>query len=279
MNPITSTTTTIASKILHNLLKELGYVNIKDFQAQNNLSVDGVFGLKSYTKLYNILLKVEDVNFEGGYWKEQYEKKQIIWHHSAGRDNAKGMFVSWLNDTVKHVGTSIGIEDDGKIYRGFDESFWASSIGCKSDVFANNGIPYIYRNSKIANNRILDECAVCVEVCNSGFLTEKNGKLYTWYNQEMPQEKAIELNYRGYKYFEVYTDAEIHSLKYWTLLNAVRFDIPLHYSHADMWEVSKKALSGEKGLFTHNSYRFDKCDVSPQPKLIEMAKSLESYMI
>ena len=278
MKPITANSNNVQSLILHNVLKEFGYADIKDYQSKNGLVVDGYFGAKSYDKLYHQILKVENVNFEGGYWKEQYEKKQIVWHHSAGRDNAKGMFLSWLNDTVKHVGTSIGIEDDGTIYKGFDESFWASSIGCKSDVFFKNDIPLIYRNGKIANNRILDEGAICVEVCNAGFLTEKNGKLYTWYNYEMPKEKAIELNYRGYKYFEIYTDAEIQALKYWTLLNAIRFDIPLYYSDSDMWEVSKKALSGEKGLFTHNSFRFDKCDVSPQPKLIQMAKSLENYM-
>lgn len=41
-----------------------------------------------------------------------------------------------------------------------------------------------------------------------------------------------------------------------------------------MWSVSNKALKGQNGLYTHNSYRRDKSDVSPQPKLIEMLKSL-----
>jgi hypothetical protein len=60
-------------------------------------------------------------------------------------------------------------------------------------------------------------------------------------------------------------------------LNAIRFQIPVDYSYDDFFKVSKKALSGQKGVFTHNSYRSDKSDVSPQPKLIKMAESMIEY--
>ena len=60
--------------ILFNLLTELGYVDIVDFQKRNGLTADGLFGMMSYNKLYSILLKVEAVDFEvptgGGYWAE-----------------------------------------------------------------------------------------------------------------------------------------------------------------------------------------------------------------
>jgi hypothetical protein len=41
-----------------------------------------------------------------------------------------------------------------------------------------------------------------------------------------------------------------------------------------MWDISKKGLSGIPGVYTHNSYRKDKSDISPQPKMIAMLKSL-----
>jgi hypothetical protein len=281
MKPITQTSTTFGAKILFNLLHELGYPSIKDYQTKNGLTADGIFGLVSFTKLYNQLLHIIEVPFEGAYHKISFDKKQIIWHHSAGRDNARGMFDSWKRDDKEHVATAIGINDDGQIYRGYDEEFWASSIGCKQDVFTKMGIKALQQtiNGRVfTNNSFLDATAVGVEVCNSGTLTLKDGKYLSWFNMELPKEKVIELNYKGYKYFERYTDQEIASLKNWTLLMGIRFDIPLFYSEADMWSVSKKALSGEKGLFTHNSYRSDKTDVSPQPHLIEMAKSLDKYM-
>ena len=283
MNVITKTTTGFHKNILFNLLSELGYKDIEDFQSKNGLTVDGAFGRMSYGKLYSILLKVVEVDFEGYYIKVAKPKNQIIWHHSAGWDDARGMFQWWKNDGVNHVATSIGIVDDGTVFRGYDEQFWAASIGCTSKVFISNGIPLQYRtgfNGRpfIANNVMLDEGAVAVEVANWGSLTEKNGKLYSWANAEIAITKAIELNYKTFKFYEAYTDAEIKSLKYWTLLNALRFQIPVTYSYDDMFSVSKKALSGEKGLFTHNSYIWSKSDVSPQPKLIEMAKGLELYM-
>lgn len=260
-----------------NLLAELGYNSIKDFQTKNTLISDGLFGLKSYTKLYSLLLKVEDVPFEGFYFKTVYPKKQIIWHHSAGWDSARGMFDWWKNDKVTHVATSIGISDDGKVWRGFDESYWAASIGTTIEIFNKNGIKLIRNAGFVVNNTLLDQAAVAVEVCNWGNLTLKGDKYYSWANTEVSKEKVVELNYKGIKFFESYTDAEIKTLKYWTLLNALRFEIPVDYNYDDFFSVSKKALSGERGVFTHNSYRSDKSDVSPQPKLIDMAKTLVDY--
>lgn len=268
---------TLGKRILMNLLSELGYNSIKDFQSKNNLTSDGLFGLMSFGKLYSILLQVENVEFKGHYFEAEFAKKQIIWHHSAGWDNARGMFDWWKNDKVTHVATAIGISDDGRVWKGFDEKFWAASIGATIDIFNQNGIKLKYVNGYVVNNTELDRAAVAVEICNWGSLTEKNGKLYSWANVEITKEKAIELNYKNVKYYEVYTDAEIKALKYWTLLNAMRFEIPVDYNYDDFFTVSKKALSGEKGVFTHNSYRQDKNDVSPQPKLIEMAKTLIDY--
>lgn len=268
---------TVSKQILMNLLLEFGYTSIKDFQSKNGLVADGLFGNMSYNKLYSLLLKVENVDFEGFYFKSEFPKKQIIWHHSAGWDNARGMFDWWKKDKVTHVATAIGISDDGRVWKGFDEKFWAASIGATIDIFNQQGVKLKYINGYVVNNTELDQAAVAVEVCNWGSLTEKNGKFYSWANVEIAKEKVIELNYKGVKYFETYTDAEIRTLKYWTLLNAVKFDIPLDYSYEDYFSLSKKALSGERGIFTHNSYRGDKNDVSPQPKLIEMAKSLIDY--
>ena len=43
-----------------------------------------------------------------------------------------------------------------------------------------------------------------------------------------------------------------------------------------MWDVSKDALLGTPGIYTHNSYRRDKTDISPQPNMINMLRSLST---
>jgi len=272
---------TTSSIILNNLLAELGYSDIKDYQSRNGLKVDGQFGDKSFNLLYHTLLKVIDVSFEGSYHKSIHQKNQIIWHHSAGWDNARGMFKSWQNDNKEHVATAIGINDKGEVYRGFDEQYWASSIGCKQDSFNNWDIKPIkvtIDGRVYTNNSLLDAGAVGVEVCNAGQLTKKAGDYYSWFGWKVPSDKVIELDYKGYTAFEKYTNEEINTLKYWTLLMGVKFNIPVNYRDEDMWKVSRRALSGETGLYTHNSYREDKTDVSPQPHLIEMARTLDLYM-
>lgn len=283
MNYITEKSNTVASKILFNLLEEYNYKNIKDFQKKNGLYVDGIFGINSYTGLYNKLLDVVPVNFKHHYFESTYPKKQIIWHHSAGWDNARGMFNWWKQDGKTHVATAVGITDDGKLYKGFDEKHWAASIGCSASVFKQHGIQLKYAKSSygrwyVTNNIILDKGAVAVEICNWGNLTKKSKYYYSWADARVDEDKVIEIDFKGSKYYEKYTDTEIETLKLWTLLNAIRFDIPVDYNEDRFWTVNKDALTGKKGLYTHNSYRIDKADVSPQPNLITMAKSLCYYM-
>ena len=50
---ITEITTGFHKNILMNLLKELGYRTIKEFQTTNRLDIDGIFGMQSYNTLYH----------------------------------------------------------------------------------------------------------------------------------------------------------------------------------------------------------------------------------
>lgn len=260
MTPIETNDRNARRNILFNIFSELGYRSIEHFQKENGLEVDGSFGIKSYRVLYGLYLRVVDIAFEGDYYRQANYKNQIVWHHSAGWDDARGMFDWWRKDKVYHVATSVGISDDGTIYRGFDEAFWAHHIGMNHP-----------------NNVVRNMQSIAVEICNWGGLTQKNDKLYSWANVEIPKEKTIELNFKGVKFYERYTDAEIESLKRWTLLNAMRFDIPVAYREQDMWQVSQNAIKGIPGIYTHNSFIDWKTDVSPQPHLIKMAKELINY--
>jgi len=262
MQIIQETDKTARRNILMNLLAEQGYSSIQDFQKANKLEVDGLFGLMSYGKLYDLILKPKNpLKPFSDYFGFKYQKKQIVWHHTAGSDNPFNVYSWWANDGVAGVSTSVAIGGNGTLVRGFDESFWSHHLGMSN-----------------AYNYVRNQEAVAVEVCNYGCFVEKEGKLiHPDYGNELPREKAIQLDYKGYKFYEVYTDAQLKTLKYWTLLNAMRFGIPLVYRHEDMWQVSNDGIRGKSGIFTHNSYLSWKTDVSPQPKLIEMAKGLALY--
>lgn len=56
------------------------------------------------------------------------------------------------------------------------------------------------------------------------------------------------------------------------------FSYPDLFPPANITKLSKKALRGEPGIYTHNSVRYDKTDVAPTPKMIAMLKRLEKRL-
>jgi hypothetical protein len=237
------------------LLRGLGYSSVIDFQQDHHLIADGWIGINTYNAMYNKILNVEDIQYKGSYFESNFKNKsQIVWHHSAGWDNARGMFDYFA--TTGGVATSIGIEDSGKIYRAFDEDKWAYHIGL--------------------GNAVLEQISIGVEVCNWGYLTYDRGQYKSYTGTVIEPKKVTAVSYKGYDFWESYTKQEIESLKYWTLLNAMRYDIPLIHSDSDMWGVSQKALAGHAGLYTHNSYISWKADVYPHPLLTSMYKEITS---
>jgi len=275
-NPITIEERSYRKNLLLNVLADkLKLSSITEFQKEHNLTVDGIFGMKSYDALYKAILNVKYIDFEGHYFKTQFPKNQIVLHHSAGWDNARGMFDWWRNDGRTHVATAIGIEDNGTITQGYDEQFWAAHLGVTNTIFHQNNVSTTLNG--VNRNVVLDRMSVAVEVCNWGALEQRSNEFRSWANAVVPKDKVVELNYKGVKFYEVYTEAEVDALKWWILLNAIRFNIPVEYYEDDMWKLSRKALVGNAGIFTHNSYRSDKSDVSPQPHLITMLQSLVNY--
>lgn len=205
--------------------------------------------------------------------KDENPKHQIYLHHTAGNSNGFDTFKFWESNPER-IATCVTICGkpgrnssfvDGQIVQGYASKYWAYHLGLRESTFDKFGIPY----------KSLDRISIGIEICNWGQLTRRDGKFYSHANTVVPDEDVVELTepHRGFKYFHALSDAQIDSveklLRYWGQL----YDIPLAYN-SDIWDICPRALKGEKGVFTHNSVRYDKVDVSPQPKLIEMLMSL-----
>lgn len=207
------------------------------------------------------------------YINEVYPKKQIFLHHTAGNANPKATFSGWESNperiavcvTIGGLPDSTNTWKDGEIVQGFSSNLYAYHLGLKESTFQKFNIPY----------QSIDKISIGIELCNWGQLTYKEDKFYNYLNKVVPSEQVCELAtpYKGFKFFHAYTDAQIISveklLRYWGGF----YKIPLTYKE-DIWDVTPRALKGEPGVYTHNSVRYDKWDVSPQPKLITMLKSL-----
>lgn len=221
------------------------------------------------------LKKIKQVPLsEAQYVKEETKKVQIVLHHTAGNSSAVSTINDWNTDKRGRIATCITISGkglskntyDGEICQAFSSKFWAYHLGVKSDVFRSRGLKF----------QNLDKISIGIEVCNWGPLEKVGDKFYNYVDREVPADQVCTLDkpYKGHIYYHAYTDAQIESIKqlliYWNKV----WGIPIKYNEKDMWEVSKNALSAVAGVYTHNSYRKDKNDVSPQPKLIAMLKSL-----
>ena len=206
--------------------------------------------------------------------KEKTKKVQIYLHHTAGNSDPFATFKNWESNTER-IATCVVIGgkptnskskwEDGEVVQGFSSQFWAFHLGLRESIFQRFGVKY----------KSLDKISIGIEICNWGQLTFKNGKFYNYVNRVVPENEVVRLEkpHRGYEFYHAITDAQISATKDLLLLWKERFNIPLTYNE-DIWDITPRALRGESGVFTHNSVRRDKVDVSPQPKLIEMLKTL-----
>jgi hypothetical protein len=211
---------------------------------------------------------------ETQYFKEEVKKVMIVLHHTAGNSSGVGTIKMWDADDRGRIATCVVISGkglskdtyDGEICQAFSSKHWAYHLGLKTDIFKAKNVPY----------KSIDPLAIAVEICNWGPLTAKGGKFYNYVDREVPIDQVctLEKPYKGFQFYHAYTDAQIESLRqllvYWNKI----YGIDLTYHEEDMWDISVRGLKGENGVYTHNSFRKDKSDIYPCPRMIEMLKSL-----
>jgi N-acetyl-anhydromuramyl-L-alanine amidase AmpD len=220
------------------------------------------------------LSKIKQVPLSASeYYKEKATKTQIVLHHTAGNSSAVNVMNDWNKDKRGRIATCVSISGkgskntfDGEIVQGFSSKHWAYHLGVKSEVFASRGLKWMN----------LDKISIGVEICNWGALDYENGKFLTYVDTVVDPNDVIELAepFKGKKFWHKYTDAQIESVKNLLLYWRDLYGIDLTYDYDKLFTVNNDALTGKNGLYTHNSYRKDKVDISPQENMIEMLKSL-----
>ncbi len=204
------------------------------------------------------LSKIETIDFpKSQYFQEIYEKKSIVMHHTVG-PTIESTLSEWKS-TSDRVATCIIIDRGGIPWQLFSSKYWAAHLKC--------------------GNLNLDRHSIAVEIVNWGQLTPtSDGRFKTYYGNKIYTTAQYYPNaYRGYHYFEKYTDAQIITLGelmlYWNMI----YNIPLKYRES-IWDVTQDARNGVPGIYSHTSYRTDKSDCHPQHELVSMLKTLEKLV-
>lgn len=212
----------------------------------------------------------------GQFFEEEFDKKMIFLHHTAGNSNPFISIDGWNNNTDK-IGTAFVIAGkpkegeikykDGDIVQAFSSKHWAYHLGIPSSVFQKYGIKY----------QSLDKISIGIELCNWGYLIKQSdGTFRNYVGGIVPKDEVIDLGkeFRGHRYYHSYTDSQISSLRDLLIYLCDRYKISKTFNES-MFDVNQACLNGTNGIWSHTSCRTDKFDVSPQPKLINMLKTLE----
>ena len=227
------------------------------------------------------------------YYHHVHWKNQYVLHHTVSGKGAKGDGNWWIMDPLR-IATAFIVQWDGRLFSMFDDwQKWGHHLGVKVKVFRENNISYKFRlrsnkTKYVANNEILNQQSIGWEIDSWGPLMELNGKWYPVRKNKktliispdirikpIPKENIqfYGVPFRGFYAYEKYTDDALKTTEESILAVNEIYDLPLDYDET-MWDVSKEALEGKKGIWSHCSYRKDKFDCHPQPELIQMLKSL-----
>jgi len=212
----------------------------------------------------NIIDTVVQIPFgEDQYYKASYPKEQIVLHHTVSDGTAQSV-ADWWKSKEDRVGTPIIIDKEGIMYQLFSSRFYAGHVGNVDKEMQKFGLPI----------RSCSKNSIGVELINLGGLTKVGNDLIDDYKRVYKGEFVYYPDgYRGFKYFAKYPQKQIDTLKALIIFWGNMHNIPIKYND-DIWNVNKRALSGEKGVYTHTSFRSDKSDLHPQLEMIEMLKNL-----
>ncbi|MES2588837.1 MAG: peptidoglycan recognition family protein [Bacteroidota bacterium] len=201
---------------------------------------------------------------ETQYYQEEYPKKQIVLHHTVSNGNAKSV-MNWWASTPAKIGVAFIIDREGIIYQCFSSKHWAHHLGTKAKI-----------------NKQLNQESIGIELCSWGGLIRKENsmlkgspKFFSSTGTEVPASEVVKPKnpFRGYLYFQKYTDKQLKSMQILVNYLCEAYNIPKTYN-ADMWDYSRMAIKGIPGIYSHVSFRKDKSDCFPQKELIEILKQI-----
>jgi N-acetylmuramoyl-L-alanine amidase len=137
----------------------------------------------------------------------------------------------------------------GTILELHDPRFWAYHMGATA----------------IGGNAAMSQAGIGIELSNVGWLTEKQGLMYTYFGQPYCSVEQEDLyvrtpEYRGHTIWATFSDEQYTSLRALLLHLSRQFAIPLRTLPEARRGLVDWAATRERGVFSHVNYRQDKYD-------------------
>ena len=175
------------------------------------------------------------------YFPQAHKKKWIALHHTVG-STADGA-ISWWKSQPEKVGTAYVIDKDGSVSKVFNDTYFAYQFGL-------SGVP----------RRVeFEQGTIGIELVNEGPII-KTGNTFTTSYYAAYKSDVTESNWRGYKYWANYTDAQYLALSELLKNLSIAHNIELKIK-ADL-EFNLNVFNTHTVL-NHAQVRLDKTDLSP----------------
>jgi len=229
---------------------------------------------------------------KGEYLAGPTNKEWVFLHHTAGWNNPYRTIDHWARDSRGAVATEFVLggqrvtnndaEFDGVLVKAFPEGGYGWHLGL--------------------GRRKVHTHSVGIELNSFGYLTKSGyhktvdgkrtwirkqpGKFYTYVGTEAHPDQVIELEqeFRGYKYWHNYSDAQLNTLRKWIKFIALRDNIDVTkglpelikevgaFKAFDFCDVAY--VEANPGLWCHTNVQRGKVDLYPHPELIKILLSL-----
>lgn len=218
------------------------------------------------------MIKLNKIDFpESQYYNETQNKRQIVLHHTVSDpESVIGDINSWLSDKER-IATYGIISLDGTLNKCFPSDRWANHLGVKSSFLKAKG----FEDYK-TRNKLLSQQSIAIELDAWGGLTkDEEGQILNAYGRPINYKlDIVECQWRGFGYFQRYSDSQINTLKELLEILMKAWKIPNRGLVDGNFDVRMDALSGESGIYSHTNFREDKSDLYPDQRIINMLKSL-----
>jgi hypothetical protein len=251
---------------------------VKSWQTAKGLISDGIVGPKTIKAMgldtfvvTNTMHINEHFMPVNQYMDSKTDKHWLVLHHTAGWHSPIGTINGWAKDDRGMVGTEFvlggqSIRGNENIYDGYlAQAFPTGCYGWHLGI----GNSELHRNS------------VGIEICNFGQVVDG----VTWAGQPVVSTQVVDIKkqFRGFRYWHRYSDAQLRVLKELIYFIANRDNIDVRKGLPELVKdkgasafdmCSVPMVTKTKGLWTHTNVIKTKVDCFPQQELLDLLISL-----